>query len=47
VSVTSGAAISARSTSTSPGDHVAVLNLAKDGANEQRRLKRHLGEYGL
>src|SRR6516162_10261540 len=31
VTVSSGVAISAKSTSTTPGDHVAVLNLAADG----------------
>ena len=31
VTVSSGVAISARSTSKTPGDHVAVLNLAVDG----------------
>src|SRR5215469_15979204 len=31
VSVSSGIAISAKSTSTTPGDHVGVFNLAADG----------------
>ena len=31
VSVAAGVAVSAKSTSTTPGDHVAVLNLAADG----------------
>lgn len=31
VAVSSGVAISAKSTSTTPGDHVAVFNLAADG----------------
>jgi hypothetical protein len=38
VSVSSGVAISAKSTSTTPGDHVAVLNLAKDGGTNNAAL---------
>jgi hypothetical protein len=38
VKVNSGVAISARSTSTTPGDHVAVLNLAKDGGTNNAAL---------
>jgi hypothetical protein len=38
VSVTSGVAIGARSTSGTPGDHVAVLNLAKDGGTNNAAL---------
>jgi len=38
VNVSSGVAISARSTSTTPGDHVAVLNLAKDGGTNNAAL---------
>ena len=38
VSVSSGVAISAKSTSTTPGDHVAVLHLAKDGGTNNAAL---------
>jgi hypothetical protein len=38
VSVTSGVALSAKSTSITPGDHVAVLNLAKDGGTNNAAL---------
>jgi len=38
VNVSSGVAISARSTFTTPGDHVAVLNLAKDGGTNNAAL---------
>ena len=36
--MTSGVAISARSTSTTPGNHVAVLSLAKDGGTNNAAL---------
>jgi len=38
VSVTAGVALSAKSTSTTPGDHVAVLHLAKDGGSNNAAL---------
>jgi hypothetical protein len=38
VGVTSGVALSAKSTSVTPGDHVAVLNLAKDGGTNNAAL---------
>jgi hypothetical protein len=38
VSVAAGVAVSARSTSTTPGDHVAVLNLAADGGKNNAAL---------
>ena len=38
VSVSSGVAISAKSTSTTPGDHVGVFNLAKDGGTNNAGL---------
>lgn len=38
VTVSKGVAISAKSTSTTPGDHVAVLNLAKDGGTNNAGL---------
>ena len=38
VDVTSGVAISATSTSTTPGDHVAVLHLASDGGSNNAAL---------
>jgi hypothetical protein len=38
VNVTSGVALSARSTSTAPGDHVAVLNLASEGGSNNAAL---------
>jgi hypothetical protein len=38
LSVTSGVALSAKSTSSTPGDHVAVLNLAKDGGTNNAAL---------
>ena len=38
VTVSSGVAISAKSTSTTPGDHVAVLNLAEDGGTNNAGL---------
>jgi hypothetical protein len=38
VSVPAGVAVSARSTSTTPGDHVAVFNLAADGGPNNASL---------
>jgi hypothetical protein len=38
VTVSSGVAISAKSTSKTPGDHVAVLNLAADGGTNNAGL---------
>ena len=38
VTVSSGVAISAKSTSKTPGDHVAVLNLAADGGTNNASL---------
>ncbi|SEC58093.1 Hyaluronidase protein (HylP) [Rhizobiales bacterium GAS188] len=38
VSVSSGVAISAKSTSTTPGDHVVVFNLAADGGTNNASL---------
>ena len=38
VTVSSGVAISAKSTSNAPGDHVAVLNLAADGGTNNAGL---------
>src|ERR1700756_4858611 len=38
VTVSSGVAISARSTSKTPGDHVAVFNLAVDGGTNNASL---------
>src|SRR5689334_20609189 len=38
VDVTDGVALSARSTSTTPGEHVAVLNLAADGGPNSAAL---------
>ena len=38
VTVSAGVAISAKSTSTTPGDHVAVLNLAADGGGNNAGL---------
>src|SRR5262252_898188 len=38
VTVSSGVAISAKSTSTNPGDHVAVFNLAADGGTNNAGL---------
>src|SRR5579859_5996923 len=38
VAVTSGVAISARSTSITPGDHVAVFNMAADGGPNNAAL---------
>ena len=38
VSVSSGVAISAKSTSTTPADHVAVFNLAVDGGTNNAGL---------
>jgi hypothetical protein len=38
VTVSSGVAISARSTSTTPGDHVGVFNLAADGGTNNASL---------
>src|SRR6202049_3037589 len=38
VNVSSGVALSARSTSTSLGDHVAVLNMAADGGTNNAAL---------
>jgi Hyaluronidase protein (HylP) len=38
VNVPSGVALSARSTSTTPGDHVAVLNMAVDGGTNNAAL---------
>ena len=38
VTVSSGVAISAKSTSTTPGDHVAVFNLAADGGANNTSL---------
>ncbi len=38
ISVTSGVAISAKSTSTTPGDHVGVFNLAADGGSNNASL---------
>jgi Hyaluronidase protein (HylP) len=38
VTVSSGVAISAKSTSTTPGDHVAVFNLAADGGTNNAGL---------
>src|SRR5215469_2506852 len=35
ITVSSGFAISAKSTSTTPGDHVAVFNLAADGGTNK------------
>ena len=35
VSVSSGVAVSAKSTSTTPGDHVGVFNLAADGGKKR------------
>jgi hypothetical protein len=38
VTVSSGVAVSAKSTSTTPGDHVAVFNLAADGGTNNAGL---------
>jgi hypothetical protein len=38
VSVSSGVAVSAKSTSKTPGDHVAVFNLAADGGTNNAGL---------
>ena len=38
VNVSSGVAVSARSTSTTPGDHVGVFNLAADGGTNNAGL---------
>ena len=38
VTVSSGVAISAKSTSTTPGDHVAVFNMATDGGTNNAGL---------
>jgi Hyaluronidase protein (HylP) len=38
ISVTSGVAISAKSTSTTPGDHVGVFNLAAEGGSNNASL---------
>jgi hypothetical protein len=38
VTVSSGVAISAKSTSKTPGDHVAVFNLAADGGTNNAGL---------
>ena len=38
VSVSSGVAISARSTSKTPGDHVGIFNLAADGGTNNAGL---------
>src|SRR5499425_3528544 len=38
VTVSSGVAISAKSTSKTPGDHVAVFNLAADGGTNNAAL---------
>src|SRR5215467_16219776 len=38
VTVSAGVALSAKSTSTTPGDHVAVLNLAADGGANNAAL---------
>jgi len=44
VTVSSGVAISAKSTSTTAGDHVGVFNLAADGGANNRRPERGVGE---
>jgi hypothetical protein len=38
INISSGVALSARSTSTSPGDHVAVLNMAANGGTNNAAL---------
>ena len=38
VTVSSGVAVSAKSTSKTPGDHVAVFNLAADGGTNNAGL---------
>lgn len=38
VTVSSGVAVSAKSTSTTPGDHVGIFNLAKDGGTNNAGL---------
>ena len=47
VTVSSGVAISARSTSKTPGDHVAVFNLAADSGPNNAGLKRGVGQHCL
>ena len=44
VSVSSGVAISAKSTSKTPGDHVGVFNLAADGGTNNASLNCGVGQ---
>ena len=47
VTVATGVAISAKSTSKTPGDHVAVFNLAENGGTNNAGLKRGVGQYRI
>jgi hypothetical protein len=47
VTVSSGVAVSAKSISKTPGDHVAVCNLAADGGTNNAAPKRSVGQHGV